>query len=258
MDLGLHDKHALVLGATGGLGLAIATALLAEGASVTLAGRDADKLAAVVADLPEADRARADTVVADLADPAAPRLLAEGARRRTGHVDVLVNNSGGPAPGLPSTVSPEDMQQQYARMVTPLLALTLDLVGPMRAKGWGRILTVASSGVVQPIPHLPASNALRASLVGFMKTLAGEVAGDGVTVNVLAPGRILTDRVRSIDAGAAKKSGKDLAEVQAASAATIPARALWRPPKSSAPSPPFLPGRRPAMSPAACCASTAE
>jgi len=223
MDLKLQDRHALVLGATGGLGLAVARALLAEGASVTLAGRNARKLAEVIADMPAEWKARADSVVADLGDPLAAEALAEGGSLHTGQVDILVNNSGGPPTGMPSAVDPGIMQEHYAQMVTPLIALTLRLLPGMRSRGWGRILTIASSGVEQPIPHLPISNALRSSLVGFMKTLAGEVAGEGVTVNVIAPGRIDTDRVRLLDKVTSDRSRKPLDEVQKASAATIPA-----------------------------------
>ena len=115
------------------------------------------------------------------------------------------------------------MDAQFDRMVRPLLALTLDLLPDMRRRGWGRILTIASSGVIQPIPHLPISNSLRSALVGFMKTLAGEAAKDGVTVNVLAPGRIATARTRSIDAATASRSGKTEEDVARESAATIPA-----------------------------------
>ena len=108
-------------------------------------------------------------------------------------------------------------------MVTPVVGLTLDLVAGMRTRGWGRVLTIASSGVVQPIPHLPMSNALRSTLVGFMKSLAGEVAVDGVTVNIVLPGRIATGRTQSIDAAQAQKSGKSTEEVAMASTASIPA-----------------------------------
>lgn len=222
MDLGLTDRHALVLGASSGLGLAVAQALLAEGASVTLASRSRERLEAAIAGLPEADRPRADLVAADLADPEAPARMAEAARARTGRVDVLVNNTGGPPPGLPSAVSPALVAEQHARMVTPVLALTLELLAPMRAQGWGRILTIASSGVVQPIPHLPVSNALRASLAGFMKTLAGEVAGDGVTVNLVAPGRIAIARTATLDAAAAQRSGRPVEEEARTSASAIP------------------------------------
>jgi 3-oxoacyl-[acyl-carrier protein] reductase len=124
---------------------------------------------------------------------------------------------------MPSGVSVDEITSQFDKMVRPLLALTLDVVPGMRQRRWGRILTIASSGVVQPIPHLPISNSLRSSLVGFMKTLAGEVAADGVTVNILAPGRIATDRTRSLDAAAAKRTSRAAEDVERESVAAIPA-----------------------------------
>ncbi len=223
MDLGLAGRHALVLGASQGLGLGVARALLAEGASVTLTSRSADSLAAARDALPAEQAARCDVVAADLGDPAAVETIIKAARQRTGAVDILVNNTGGPPTGLPSTVSVDEMAAQFDKMVRPVMALTLELVKSMRESRWGRILTIASSGVIQPIPHLPMSNALRSSLVAFMKTLAGEVAADGVTVNVLAPGRIATARTQSIDSAQARRSGKSEADVARDSAATIPA-----------------------------------
>ena len=223
MNLGLTGKHALVTGASSGLGLAIATALMAEGTSVTISGRSAARLEAAIAQLPDALRPLCDYVEADFADPGVVDLLIEGARRRTGQVDILVNNTGGPPPGPASAVDPDVMAAHYGTMVDPVIRLTLKLLPQMRAAKWGRILTVASSGVVQPIPHLPVSNALRASVLAFMKTLAGEVARDGVTVNVLAPGRIGTARTQALDAGAAERAGKTVEEIAAASRATIPA-----------------------------------
>lgn len=223
MDLGLNDKHALVLGASQGLGWAIAQALLAEGASVTLSARSPDKLAAARNSLPAEQQARCFLAPADLGEANAARTIVDAATAAGGAIDILVNNTGGPPPGAPSTVKAEDMERQFSAMVTPVIALTTELVAGMRERKWGRVLTVTSSGVVQPIPHLPVSNALRASLVGFMKTLAGEVAADGVTVNVLLPGRIATARTGQLDGAAAAKSGKSVEEVSAASAATIPA-----------------------------------
>jgi 3-oxoacyl-[acyl-carrier protein] reductase len=223
MDLGLHGKHALVLGASQGLGLGIARALLAEGASVTMSSRSMDSLTAARAALPDTDRERADLVAADLGDPAAPAALIAAALKRTGQVDILVNNTGGPPTGTPSSVSADDLATQFDRMVRPVIALTNGLVPAMRERGWGRVLTIASSGVIQPIPHLPMSNALRSSLVAFMKTLAGEVAADGVTVNVLAPGRIATGRTRSIDGAQATRQGRSEDDVARESAAAIPA-----------------------------------
>ena len=168
-------------------------------------------------------RDRCHVVAADLAETAASAQIVEGAQKAMGSIDILVNNSGGPPTGMPSTVSAEEMSAQFEKMVRPLIAITLALLPAMRQRGWGRILTIASSGVVQPIPHLPISNSLRASLVGFMKTLAGEVAKDGITVNVLAPGRIATDRTRSLDAALAKRTSRSEEDVARESAAAIPA-----------------------------------
>jgi len=223
MNLGLNDKHALVLGASQGLGLATAQALLAEGARVTLSGRSPERLEAARAALPAEQQARCFVVVADLADANAAATISSRAQELGGPVDILVNNTGGPPPGMPTAITTDALATHFASMVTPVVALTLDLVAGMRARGWGRVLTIASSGVVQPIPHLPMSNALRSTLVGFMKSLAGEVAADGVTVNMVLPGRIATGRTASIDAGQAQKSGKSAEEVAKASTATIPA-----------------------------------
>lgn len=223
MHLGLDDKHALVLGASQGLGLASAQTLLAEGAHVTLSGRSAEGLEAARAALPAEQRARCFIAVSDLADPSAAATISAQAQALGGPVDILVNNTGGPPSGTPSTITTDAMATHFASMVQPVVALSLDLVQSMRSRGWGRILTIASSGVVQPIPHLPISNALRSTLAGFMKSLAGEVAADGVTVNMILPGRIATGRTQSIDAAQAQKAGKDLTEIAKASAASIPA-----------------------------------
>lgn len=222
MDLGLNTKHALVLGASQGLGLATARALLAEGASVTLSARSPERLGAARDALPVEQQARCHLAPAELGDADAARRIIEAATAH-GPVDILVNNTGGPPPGAPSAVDADEVAQQFDRMIRPVLALTVELVKSMRARKWGRILTIASSGVVQPIPHLPISNALRSTLVGYMKTLAGEVAADGVTVNMLLPGRIGTARTQALDSAAAQRSGRSVDEVSRESAASIPA-----------------------------------
>lgn len=223
MDLGLSGKHSLVLGASQGLGLGVARALLAEGATVTISSRSIESLQAARDALPPEQADRCDLVAADLSDPASPADIMTAARRRTGAIDILVNNTGGPPTGQPSTVSVDEMAAQFDKMVRPVMALTLELVKSMRQRRWGRILTIASSGVLQPIPHLPISNALRSSLMSFMKTLAAEVAADGVTVNLLAPGRIATARTQSIDGAQARRSGRSEDDVARDSAASIPA-----------------------------------
>ena len=223
MDLGLKDRTALVLGASQGLGLGVARALLAEGARVVIASRSEERLTAARQTLPPEAQQRCGLIATDLGAADGSTSMVEEANRQLGHVDILVNNSGGPPTGQPSGVEVAELDRQFDAMVRPLIAITLSLLPSMRERRWGRILTIASSGVVQPIPHLPISNSLRSALVGFMKTLAGEVAADGVTVNVLAPGRIATDRTRSIDTAAASRNDRPLEAVVSASEATIPA-----------------------------------
>jgi 3-oxoacyl-[acyl-carrier protein] reductase len=221
MDLGLRGKRALVLGASRGLGLAIARCLAAEGAIVTLCGRNRDALTQAVGDL-MVGGAEADFLQLDLADPAQRRsaldnLLADG----RGY-DILINNGGGPAPGAVGSVATEQWHAAFDSMVTALFEVTARVLPGMRERGWGRVINLVSSGVVQPIPNLGVSNALRASIIGWAKTLAAEVAGDGVTVNSVIPGRIATARVGELDEAAAKRSGSTSEAVAKASRASIP------------------------------------
>jgi 3-oxoacyl-[acyl-carrier protein] reductase len=222
MDFGLKDKNALVMASSGGLGRGVAEALAAEGAGVFVTGRSADKLADCVQTIRERG-GRAESIAADLADPFAPDKIFEAASKAFGTIDILVTNSGGPPPGLPSAVTTEDWLREFSRMALPVFALTRSAVAGMRARGWGRIIACASSGVVEPIPNLPLSNGLRLSIVGWMKSLAAEVAAEGVTVNVLIPGRVDTDRIRQLDAGAAAKQNRSLEDVQRESIGAIPA-----------------------------------
>ncbi|MCV0381236.1 SDR family oxidoreductase [Nitratireductor sp.] len=220
MDLGLNNKRALVLGASRGLGAAIAEGLAREGATVIAAARSKDKIEAWAGKLSDG----AGTVeacaldISDLAaiDELADRLLAEGG------VDILVNNTGGPPPSSAVDAGRSDWISNFETMAANVFHLTGRLLPPMRERKWGRILTVTSSGVEQPIPMLALSNGIRSAIVGWSKTLATEIARDGVTVNVLMPGRIHTQRVVELDTAAANRSGKPVEEVSAAAADTIP------------------------------------
>lgn len=218
MRIDLSGKRALVLGASGGLGGAITTGLAEAGARVAVSSRSADKLAEAFA-----DDATFPKLAADLADPGVGRSLAERAVAALGGVDILVNNSGGPPPTTALGATGEQWRAQFDAMVMALVDLTGALVPGMRERRWGRIITVASSGVVAPIPNLALSNALRSALLGWSKTLASEVAADGVTVNLVLPGRIATARVEALDRANAARSGRSLDEVEAAALATIPA-----------------------------------
>lgn len=223
MNLGLTDKRALVMASSGGLGLGIATALCREGAHVLISGRSADKLEDAAGELSGAGPGRADFVVVDLDDESAARSLYEAARDKLGGVDVLVNNTGGPPPGGVEAQAMDTWRRQFDTMVLRLIEMSNLCLADMRAQRWGRVLTVASSGVIQPIPNLSISNTIRSALVGWSKSLSNEVAKDGVTVNILAPGRVATARTRQLDEAAAARQGKSVEEVRAASAAAIPA-----------------------------------
>ncbi len=221
MDLGLRGRKALVMGASRGLGRGIALALAREGCEVVMAARSEAPLAEAVREA-EALGASARAQRLDLFDPQSVEdCLA--AVEEGGGVDILVNNSGGPPPSGALGVPVAEWQRQFQAMVLSLMTATERLLPPMRRQGWGRILTVASAGVQQPIPTLGMSNTLRSGLVAWLKTLAGEVAADGVTVNVLLPGRIATDRTRQIDEAAATARGAAVDEVRRQSEALIPA-----------------------------------
>lgn len=224
MDLGLTDKVALVLGSTAGLGRATAEALAAEGAHVVVVGRRPELVEAVAESLPSAVG-----VVADLTHPETPATLAARAEEAFGPVDVLVLNGGGPSPGAADAFTAGGVQSAVDLLVKQQLSLVREVLPAMRETGWGRILAIGSSGVQQPIPALTASNVGRAALAAYLKTLAGAVAADGVTVNMVLPGRIDTDRVAQLDRAAAERTGRTPEETRAASEGGLPAGRYGRP-----------------------------
>lgn len=222
MDLGLTGKVALVLGAGSGLGKAIAKGLAAEGARVAVASRTQANVDATVAEI----TAAGGTALAlqwDLADLSVIEANFKTIEEKLGPVDVLVNNTGGPPPTTAAGQSPELWAKSFQQMVLSVIAITDRALPGMRERKWGRIITSTSSGVVAPIPNLGISNALRLSLVGWSKTLAREVAREGITANIILPGRIATDRLGFLDAQKAKREGRDVEQVTAESKASIPA-----------------------------------
>jgi 3-oxoacyl-[acyl-carrier protein] reductase len=215
MDLGLKGKRALVLGASRGLGAAIAQTLAAEGAIVIAAARSHTD-APITATPGDLIPRRLDVASLASVDAICDTLLPEG-------IDVLVNNSGGPPPGAAVGAKHADWIAQFEAMAANLFHLTSRLLPPMQARGWGRIITIGSSGIEQPLPNLVLSNGIRAAVLGWSKTLAGEVASDGITVNMVLPGRIHTERTAQLDKIASDKTGASVAEIEAKSSASIPA-----------------------------------
>lgn len=219
MDLKISGKTALVLGASRGLGAAIAQALAAEGVIVYAAARNIDAIA---------PQPNLRPVKVDLADVSSVNALIE-AIQREGGVDILVNNTGGPKAGPAMGQTRDAWQAAFQMMATSIFAITDALLPNMIEKRWGRVLTIGSSGVVQPIANLALSNGVRAAIAGWSKTLASEVARHGVTVNMILPGRIDTDRVRELDTIKADKTGSSVDAVQAASRNEIPVGRYGRP-----------------------------
>ena len=217
MDTGLLGRAAVVGGSSSGLGLAVGRALAAEGADVVLSGRRGDTVAAEAARLPSAVG-----VEVDLTTPGGPDRLVDAARSRFGPVEVLVLGGGGPRPGEAMAATADDVGAAVNDLLLAQVRLVSLVLPGMRERGWGRIVGIGSSGVQQPLDNLALSNVARSALAAYLKTLAAEVARDGVTVNMVLPGRIDTERVASLDQAAAQRQGLDVTDVQERSRSVIP------------------------------------
>lgn len=228
MDLGIKGKTALVQGAGGGLGSAIAHALAKEGALVALCDINEQALSATAKLLDETG-VRYTTVQWDLAcmESAAARFA--HIERELGPVDIVVNNSGAPPPGLAHGVSVTDWRKYFDEMVLALMACTDLAIEGMKERGWGRIITSTSSGIVAPIPNLGISNTLRVALAGWSKSLARELGPYGITSNVILPGRVATARIAQLDAHKASRENRSLQDVIEESVRSIPMKRYGRP-----------------------------
>lgn len=210
MDLGLEGRVALVTGASKGLGRAIATALAAEGASVAITSRSRERVEAA------ASAIGARPFVHDSADlDAVPALVAQ-VERELGPIEVLVTSTGGPPAGPDALgFTREQWRAAYDDLVLAPLALVEAVIPGMRARGFGRILNVVSTAVREPLPALMLSNSHRAATLAAFKTIARQVAGDGVTLNSVLPGRIGTDRLHELYGSAQAASASAAADVPA-------------------------------------------
>ena len=219
MDLDLSGRHALVCGASEGIGRAAAQELALLGADVTVLARRRAALQAVADALPRSGVQQHRVLVADVSDRESLRAAAAGlAAERTVH--ILVNNTGGPPGGLALEAGEAEFLDAFGRHLLANQALVQALVPGMRAAGWGRIVTVTSLSVREPIADLTLSNAMRSGLTAYAKTLATEVAADGVTVNCVAPGYTATERLNELFAD--ERAKEDLV-------GSIPSRRLGRP-----------------------------
>jgi 3-oxoacyl-[acyl-carrier protein] reductase len=197
MDLGIADRVALVLGSTSGLGAAVARALADEGVRVAITGRRIEMAAQLAGSMKGSAPFQCD-----LTSPGAARALVAAVGDRLGPIDILVLNSGGP-PTLPATqLTAAALRESLEVLLVRQVEFVNQVLPAMREQKWGRIIAIGSTSVQEPIPHLTLSSASRAALAAYMKTLAGEVAADRVTVNMVLPGLVETDRLLSLTASA--------------------------------------------------------
>jgi 3-oxoacyl-[acyl-carrier protein] reductase len=213
MDLGLKDTRALVTAASKGLGRACAAALVAEGARVFIVSRDEERLART-----EREIGAAGHLAADLAQPRGPERAVEAATAALGGLDILVCNAGGPPPGTFESTPIDQWEVGYNLTLMSTVRLIKAALPLLQDSGRGRVVNITSISVRQPIPNILLSNAFRSAVTAMAKTLSAEVARHGVTVNNLAPGTIMTDRVLQIYSGGLEELG-----------ATIPAGRVGEP-----------------------------
>lgn len=218
MDLGISGRRAAVAAASGGLGLGVARALVADGAHVAICGRDPGRLAAAVTELEALGGGAVHGLAGDVGTIEGAEVFVAEATSALGGIDILVPNAGGPPPGGFASTDLAAYAPALELSLLSTVAMCVAAVPRMRAQGWGRVVAITSVSVRQPIPGLILSNTARAGVTGFLKTLALEVAADGVTVNSVQPGSHATDRLRSMHGG-------DLT----GAAASVPTGALGRP-----------------------------
>lgn len=228
MDLQISGKVAFVAASTSGLGRASALALAAEGAHVCVTGRTAKVREEVVKQIREAGGVALE-VPLDVEDAASTAQAISTCERELGPVSILVLNGPGPKPASPSTITSEDVAGAAARLIEPHVRMVNQVLPGMRERGWGRIIAIGSTAVVTPSGQLVLSTIGRQGLAGYLKALSQEVGEDGVTVNMVHPGRILTPRIDQLDQDAAVREGVSAADVRERFEQTIPVKRLGDP-----------------------------
>ena len=207
MDLGLSHKVALVAAGSRGLGRAVAEELAAEGASLVLCARESRTLDETAAAIAKSSNAHVLAIPADVTVTDDIKRVVESGIDRFGRIDILVTNAGGPPAGRVEQLTHEQWEEAIRLTLFSAIELTRQVLPGMKERRWGRILNITSIAVKQPVENLLLSNSLRAGLTGFARTLANEVAADGVTVNNIMPGYTRTERLEDLAQMMAEKQG---------------------------------------------------
>jgi 3-oxoacyl-[acyl-carrier protein] reductase len=231
MDLGLRGRTAIVAAASQGLGKAVAHAFAAEGANVVMFARRPDAIEAAAKDV-RAGAAPGGQVLgltADVTRLADVERVVKTTIDSFNEVGIVFNNAGGPKPGMFDTLTDDDWLTAVNLNLLSSIRLTRLCLPHMRARHWGRVIVSTSTSVKQPIGNLMLSNSVRSAATAWAKTLADQVAADGITVNCIAPGRFQTERIVQLDTDTAERSGRSREEVERESSASIPVRRYGRP-----------------------------
>ncbi len=222
MDLGIKGKVALVLASSRGLGQAMAISLAREGVKVAVTGRNPEGLNTTV-EMVKAVGGIALPIPWDLSELGAIDPNVSLVEQQLGPIDILINNTGGPPPTSAAGQDPKLWEKSFHDMILSIISITDRVLPGMRERHWGRIITSTTSGAIAPIRNLAISNTLRAGLSAWSKTLASEVANDGITANIIMPGRVATDRLRQLDEARSKRENISYEAVVEASLKLIPA-----------------------------------
>lgn len=229
MDLGLKDRVAVVCGSSQGLGRAAAEALAAEGVKLVINSRSPDKLDTVKEEIERDTGAEVEAVAADLTPRDGAAALVDAARRRFGRIDILVTNTGGPPAGMFEDHSADAWRDAIAQNFESVVNLVRAVLPEMKERRWGRIVNVTSISVKQPVEGLILSNAIRAGVTGFAKTVSNEVAPFNVTVNNVLPGYTRTERLVHLAESISEREGKTIEQVYEGWAEEIPMSRLAEP-----------------------------
>jgi 3-oxoacyl-[acyl-carrier protein] reductase len=221
MDLGLSGKRVMIGGASSGIGRKCAELMAGEGADLFLIARGEEKLRAAADDL-KSRSVKVSWQAADLSTPAGVDAVWDAAEERLGGIDVVINNAGGPKPGPFSALGDDDWEAAFQLTLMSSVRMMRRALPGMTARRWGRIVSIMSTSVKQPVANLMLSNSLRMAVVGLSKTLLGEIGGSGVTINTVGPGFASTERLSQLAAATAERQDVTVEEVYSRWTSEVP------------------------------------
>ena len=223
-------KNALVFGSSAGIGKAIAKEFYKQGINVCLASRSEEKLKAAAQDILQiASNAKLIYDVCDVSNASEIEMIISKCQKELGPIDILVNNQGGPIPGGFQTITEDQLTQAINTNLLSFFRATKLCIGPMKERGWGRIINVLSISAKEPIPNMLLSNMIRPAILGMSKTIAQEYAQFGVTINSVLPSAVLTERTFSLLTDRANRENRSYEDILKETVAGLPSKHIASP-----------------------------